>query len=147
MNAWPIEPDVLCASLPAEPRVQPELALLRKHLSEREPSHLIVDLSRVEIISSPGIGALLLLRQMQAERGSRLLLCNVALATKCILRVVGLESVFDYAEDKMEALRALRHSTGSTDEVSSVSRLRDARQEPRGGSRPVVMSADPVQSI
>jgi anti-anti-sigma factor len=145
MNAWSIEPDVLCASLAAEPRVQPELALLRKHLSEREPSHLIVDLSRVEILSSPGIGALLLLRQMQVERGSRLLLCNVALATKCILRVVGLDSVFDYAEDRTEALRALRQSTGSTDEIPSVIGFRDARQESPAGSRPVVLSADPVQ--
>ena len=146
MNAWSIEPDVLCASLPAEPRVQPELALLRKHLSEREPSHLILDLSRVEIISSPGIGGLLLLRQMQAERGSRLLLCNVALATKCILRVVGLDSVFDYAEDKAQALRALRQNTGSTDEVPSASRSRGAGQKPPGGFRRVVLSADPVQS-
>lgn len=117
-NAWLIEPDVLCVSLPAEPKVQSELTLLRKRLAEREPLHLIIDLSHVEILSSPGIGGLLLLRQMQIERGSRLVLCNLALATKCVLRVVGLDSVFDYAEGKRDALRVIHRCAGSEEETA-----------------------------
>lgn len=117
-NAWLIEPDVLCVSLPAEPKVQSELTLLRKRLSEREPLHLIIDLSHVEILSSPGIGGLLLLRQMQIERGCHLVLCNVALATRCVLRVVGLDSVFDYAKSKLEALRVIHHDEGSEEEAA-----------------------------
>jgi anti-anti-sigma regulatory factor len=107
MNVRLLESDILFAFLPAEPLAQPELRLLWKHLYEHEPLHLIVDLSRVEIITSPSIGTLLLLRQLQSERRVRLLLCKPRLATRCILRVVGLESVFDYAEDKPGALKIL----------------------------------------
>jgi anti-anti-sigma factor len=112
MNVRLLESDVLFAFLPAEPQAQPELRLLWRHLAEEGPLHLIVDMSRVEIITSPSIGSLLLLRKLQAEQGVRLLLCNVRLATKCILRVVGLETIFDYADDKLDALKILRHGQG-----------------------------------
>ena len=107
MNIRLLESDVLFAFLPSEPQAQPELRLLWKHLSEREPLHLVIDLSRVEVITSPSIGTLLLLRQMQRERSVRLLLCETRLATKCILRVVGLETIFDYVRDKSDALHVL----------------------------------------
>lgn len=120
MNVRLLEPDILFAFLPAEPLAQPELRLLWKHLYERESLHLVIDLSRVEIITSPSIGTLLLLRQLQSERGVRLLLCRPHLATRCILRVVGLESVFDYAEDKPDALRILRQWQGRPAEGSDI---------------------------
>ena len=108
MNVRLLESDVLFAFLPPEPQTQPELRLLWKHLSEREPLHLVIDMSRVEIITSPSIGTLLLFRRLQSERGVRLLLCEARLATKCILRVVGLDSIFDYAKDKSDALKVVR---------------------------------------
>lgn len=115
-NIRVLEPDILFASLPAEPLAQPELRSLRKHLAHKEPLHLVVDLSRVEIITSPSIGTLLLLRKLQSERGVRLLLSGPRLATRCILRVVGLESVFDYAEDKHSALQMVRQWQGRSAE-------------------------------
>lgn len=112
MNIRLIEPDILFAFLPPEPLAQPELRLVWKHVSQNEPVHLVVDLSRVEIITSPSIGTLLLLRKLQSERGVKLVLCGPRLATKCILRVVGLESVFDYAHDKPDALKKVRQWHG-----------------------------------
>lgn len=105
-----LEPDILHAFLPREPRAQPELRLLWKELSEMDPLHVIIDLSRVEILTSPSIGTMLLIRRLQSERAARLLLCNLHLPTRCILRVVGLDTVFDYATDKPDALRILRAS-------------------------------------
>jgi anti-anti-sigma regulatory factor len=109
MDARLVEPNVLLAFLPSEPLLQPELRLLGRHLSEREPLHLVMDMSRVEIITSPSIGGLLVLRKLQLERRGRLILCNLRLATKCILRVVGLDVAFEYVRDRSEALKALRH--------------------------------------
>ena len=120
MNVRLLESDVLFAFLPPEPLAQPELRLLWKHLSEREPVHLVLDLARVEVITSPSIGTLLLLRRLQSERGARLLLCQTRLATKCILRVVGLDVVFDYAKDKPEALKILRQWKGRSAEALSM---------------------------
>ena len=125
MDVQLLEPDVLFASLPAEPHLQPELKLLWTGLAEREPLHLILDLSRVEIVSSPSLGSLLLLRQRQSERAVRLVLCNVQLATRTILRVVGLDAVFEYADDRPDALRVLRCLPRRPARTSAVGRESD----------------------
>ena len=125
MNVRLLESDVLLASLPPEPQAQPELRLLWRHLSERAPLHLVIDMSRVEVITSPSIGTLLLLRRLQSERGVRLLLCQPRLATKCILRVVGLDAIFDYAKDKPDALKLLRQWQGHSAEALGMGPERD----------------------
>lgn len=110
MDIRHLESDILFTSLPAEPQLGPELALLRRSVLEAQDQHLIVDLSRVEIIMSPSIGGLLLLRRALSEHGRRLILCNVHLATRCILRVVGLDCLFEVTADRFGALTALRQS-------------------------------------
>lgn len=110
MNAKLLEPDILFALLPPEPQLRPELALLRQNVAPAADKHLILDLSRVEIMTSPSIGGLLVLRSLLSARGRRLILCNTRLATKCIFRVAGLDSVFDFARDKTDAVKAIRGS-------------------------------------
>jgi len=94
--------------LPCEPQLRPGLALVRQHLDRMRGKHLILDFTRVEIITSPSIGGLLLLRQVTSEWGGRLIFCSVRLVTKCILRTVGLDLCFEFAEDRSKALKALR---------------------------------------
>ena len=113
MDTRLLEPDVLYVFLPPEPMLRPELTLLRTH-SKTGDQHLILDLSRVEIITSPSIGSLLLLQRQQAQRGRRLVLCGARLATKCIFRVAGLDTMLDLAEDRSEALRAVHRSPVET---------------------------------
>jgi len=105
-----LEPGVLYASLPPEPQLRPELVLLRQSIPEDEETHVILDLSRVEIITSPSIGGLLLLQRQLSQHGRKLVLCSARLATKCIFRVAGLESLLELAADKSEALAALHRS-------------------------------------
>jgi len=114
MDTRLLEPDVLYVFLPPEPMLRPELTSLRAHLGETGDMHLILDLSRVEIITSPSIGKLLLLQRQLAQRGRRLILCSARLATKCILRVAGLDAMLDFAEDKSEALTAVRRSAAES---------------------------------
>ncbi len=119
MKTQMMKPGILFSPLSAEPRACAELALLRTKLAgSQDPVHLILDLSRVEIMSSPSISNLLLLRKMQSQRGARLILCRVHLATRCILRVVGLYSVFECAADKFEALRMLHSAAGFESPIS-----------------------------
>jgi anti-anti-sigma regulatory factor len=105
-----LESDVLLASLPGEPQLRPELVLLQKRMAREPHLHLILDMARVEIITSPSLGRLLLLRRFLAERQRRLLLCNPRLATRCIFRVAGLDGFFEYVRDQTEALKAVRQS-------------------------------------
>jgi anti-anti-sigma factor len=116
MDTRLLEPDVLYVFLPPEPQLRPEAALLRERVRQMRDVHLVLDLSRVEIITSPSIGSLLLLQRQLAQRDRRLVLCGARLATKCILRVAGLDSLLTFAEDKSEALLTLRNSPSTTQE-------------------------------
>jgi anti-anti-sigma factor len=101
---------VWCVLLPAEPQLRSELALLHDRISETNDVDLVLDLSRVEILSSPSLGTLLGLHRLLLDKGRRLILCQLRLVTRGILRVAGLGSVFNLAETKTEALRALEQS-------------------------------------
>jgi anti-anti-sigma factor len=100
--------------LPPEPTLRPDLTLLRQRLPQGPDRHLILDLSRVEIITSPSIGNLLLLQRQLAQGGHRLILCSARLATRCIFRVAGLDTLLEFAEDKADALAAVRQSAVET---------------------------------
>jgi anti-anti-sigma factor len=105
-----LEPGILYVSLPPEPQLHPELVLLRRRLSEDGEMHVILDFSRVEIITSPSIGALLLLQRQLSQRGWKLVLCSVRPATTCIFRVAGLDLLLELAADKSEALAVVHRS-------------------------------------
>lgn len=113
MDARLLEPDVLYVLLPSEPQLRPELALLRQRVGESADVHLILDLSRIEIITSPSIGALLLLQRQLSQRGRNLVLCSARLATKCIFRVAGLDTLLDFAADRTEAMAVVRSAQTS----------------------------------
>jgi len=147
MDTRQLEPDVLFAMLPAEPQLQAELTLLRQTVVQAQNRHLIVDFSRVEIITSLSIGNLLLLQKVVSQQGRRLVLCSVRLATKCIFRVVGLDGLFEFAGDKFEALKALRSSDSPGGDVPRGGRGRSepATPEataPRNAARTPGMTGD-----
>ena len=102
------EPDVLYVVLPPEPMLRPELTLLRQRLPQEPDRHLILDLSRVEIITSPSIGSVLLLQRQLTQQGHWLILCGARLTTRCILQVARLDALLEFAEDEAEALIAVR---------------------------------------
>jgi anti-anti-sigma factor len=85
-----------------------ELAQLRENLAQEAGTHLVLDLGCVEIITSPCLGSLLALQHVLSQCGRRLILCNARLATRCIFRVAGLDSVFEFQNNRLDALKALR---------------------------------------
>jgi len=107
MDIRQLERDTRLILLPAEPQLRREIAGVRRQLERMRGSHLIVDFSRVEIITSPSIGDLLLLQKVVLDRGGRMICCNLRFVTKCILRTVGLDLHFEFAEDKPKALQTL----------------------------------------
>lgn len=106
MDTQLLEPDILYVSLPPEPQLRPQLTQLQERLPQIADKHLVLDFSRVEIITSPSIGSLLLLQTQLAQRGRRLVLYGTRLATRCIFRVAGLDTLLDLAGEKVEALTA-----------------------------------------
>jgi anti-anti-sigma factor len=107
-----MEPHVLYAPLAAEPHLQKDLEVLRTRVRALEGTHVIVDLSNVDTITSPSIGSLVLLYKFLHQRGQRLILCRTRLVTQSILYVAGLSDLFEFAADNVEAL-ALLHDPGT----------------------------------
>lgn len=102
------EPDILLVSLSPEPQLTQELAHLRENLARGADENLVLDLAGVEIVTSLCLGRLLALQQVLSQHGRRLVLCSVRLATKCIFRVAGLDDVFEFQNNRLDALKSLR---------------------------------------
>lgn len=102
--------DVIFVALPfSEPEIADKLKSVNEIVSSRPDFDVIVDFSKVEIITSSSIGNLMILRNFLHEQDRRLILCNVAPMTKCIFVVAGLKDIFEFADDKYAALDAVQH--------------------------------------
>ena len=101
----------MVVDLPAkEPKIADELKSVNNSVADGPDCDVIIDFSKVEIITSSSISNLLILRNLLSERGRRLIFCNVAVVTKCIFTVAGLDAVFEFAENKPSAVAAV-HAT------------------------------------
>jgi len=63
------------------------------------PARLIVDMSHVDFCDSTGINVLLAAHRQARERGGELQLASPGSATRKVLQVTGLESVFTVLDD------------------------------------------------
>jgi anti-anti-sigma factor len=100
--------DTVLVELPPEPQIGDELKTIAEVVQDRCECDVILDFSRVDVLTSSSLSKLLRLRKLLAECGHRLVFCSVAPATKGILTVTGLDGVFELAEDKFAALATLQ---------------------------------------
>lgn len=103
--------DALLVELPPkEPRIANELRRVNELVSNKDNCNVIVDFSKVEIMSSASISNLMILRDMLSGSGHQLVLCSVSLPIKGIFTVIGLEALFDFTNDKSAALESIGHA-------------------------------------
>ncbi len=103
-----ISSNLLLVDLPvATGSIDAELQEVNTSLGTRPKCDVIIDFSKVELITSSGISNLLILYNLLADNGKKMILCNLAVPTKCIFTVAGLNEVFTFAEDRTEALSTL----------------------------------------
>jgi anti-anti-sigma factor len=99
--------DVLFVDLPSKAwQIENELKNLNETVSTRSDCDVVIDFFRVEIITSSSISNLMILRKLMQEHGRQLILCNVAVMTKYIFTVAGLDKVFDFVDDRLTAIAA-----------------------------------------
>ena len=96
--------DVLFVTLPKEPQLGDELKTVNEIVSNRCDYDVVIDFSRVEILTSVSISNLMILNKLLSGLGHRLILCNVSFVTKCIFTVIGVKTLFEFADDKFAAL-------------------------------------------
>ncbi len=85
---------VLCPAGDIVASVTDELRLQLKDLIQQHPSPLVLDLARVELIDSVGIGLLIAAHNSLSKRGQRLALENVNADLAALLRTMRLDKHF-----------------------------------------------------
>jgi anti-anti-sigma regulatory factor len=86
----------------------PELRHTNEMLEENPKRNVIMDFSKIQMLTSSNLSNLMILNNMLTENGYRLILCNVSFQIKCEFTVCGLRDVFYFADDKFEAMARLR---------------------------------------
>ena len=107
--------DVIYVVLPPEPRIREKLKELNEKVSKNCDFNIVIDFSYIEVVTSTSISNLITLQNWLDGSGYKLVLCNVAVVTKCIFDVAGLDKVFKFAVDKFDALSILKQSDPAVD--------------------------------
>ena len=94
--------------LPPEPEMGDELQSVTELVRDRGDCEVVVDFSKIDIVTSSSLSKLLKLRKLLGDCGHRLVFCSVAPATKGIFTVTGLDGVFEIVDDKFVALASLQ---------------------------------------
>jgi anti-anti-sigma factor len=109
VQTW--SPDVIFVNLPREMDRHSELQTVVDTLRRKGDHNVVVDFSRVDLVGSLTFSRLLELRSLLRASGRRLVLCNVAPATKGVFTVAQLDRLFDFVKDKRAALASLQPGT------------------------------------
>ena len=110
MQVQNLSEDVVFVVLPAEPQISDALKSFNKTVSTRCDFDVIIDFSKVEMLTSPSISNLVILQRWVYGSGHRLVFCNVSFATRCIFRTVRLDAFIDFADDKFAALELIQRA-------------------------------------
>ena len=100
--------DIILVDLPSEPDMGEELKTITQMARDRGDCEVVIDFSRVDIVTSSSLSKLLRLKKLMSDCGHRLVFCNVAPATKGIFTVTGLDGIFEIVDDKFIALASLQ---------------------------------------
>ena len=109
MGIQNLSEDIILVELPSDnQKIAEELKAVNETITAKSHCNIIIDLTRVEIITSPNISNLLILRSLLQESGHQLVLSNVDTMTKCIFVVAGLNETFTFVDDNSAALEAIK---------------------------------------
>jgi anti-anti-sigma factor len=100
--------DIILVDLPPEPQMGDEIKSATEMVRDRGDCEVVIDFSKVDIVTSSSLSKMLRLRKLLADCGHRLVFCNVAAATKGIFTVTGLDGIFEMVDDKFVALASLQ---------------------------------------
>ena len=100
--------DIVLVDLPQEPELGDEIRTATEVVRDRGDCEVVVDFSKVDIITSSSLSKLLKLRKLLSDCGHRLVFCSVAPATKGIFTITGLDGIFEIVDDKFVALASLQ---------------------------------------
>jgi anti-anti-sigma regulatory factor len=98
------EKNIVLVELSALPEMSDQLDRLAEEVGKGAHPDVVIDFSGVDIITTPAIKKLLIIRKLLVDCGHRLVLCGLAANTKGVFTVTGLDRVFEFADDKSAVL-------------------------------------------
>ncbi len=99
---------IVLVELPCEPQTREELIHLVRYVRDRGNCDVVIDFSKVNIMTSASMAALLRLKKLLEDCAHRLSLCCVGPATRGILSVTGLENFFEIFDDRFDVLATVQ---------------------------------------
>ena len=109
MGIQDISENVVLADVTTEPGLNEELKNVTEVVRERGDCDVVIDFSKVDIVTSSSLSKLLKLRKLLMDCNRRLVLCCVAKATRAIFSVTALDDVFEMVDDQFAALASLNN--------------------------------------
>jgi len=100
--------DVILVELPQEPQIADEISAVIEMARDRGDCDVVIDFEEVDIVTSSSLSSLLKLRKLLSDCQQRLVFCNVAPATKSIFTITGIDSIFEFVDNKAIALTGLQ---------------------------------------
>ncbi len=107
MGIQDLAENIVLVDASPEPSLNEELKNVTEAVRERGDCDVVIDFSHVDIVTSSSLSKLLKLRKLLSDCEHRLVLCNVATATRAIFSVTALDGIFEMVEDQFAALAAL----------------------------------------
>ena len=105
--------DILLITLPEQPQHGDEINIVNKLLSDSVDFDVIVDFSKVEMLTSGSICGLMILSKLLQGAERKLVLYNLPPAIKQIFERTGLITVFDLADDEFDAQQHIQDKKSS----------------------------------
>jgi anti-anti-sigma regulatory factor len=96
--------NILLVNLPSQPQQSDEFETLNGMLSETIDHDVVMDFSRVEMLTSESICGLLILAKLLEGAGHEFVLCSIPAAINDIFNRTGLLSVFEFADTETDAI-------------------------------------------
>lgn len=105
--------DILLITLPEQPQYGDEIEIVNRMLSDSVDLDVMVDFSKVEILTSESICGLMILSKLLQGAERKLVLYNLPSAIRQIFERTGLVSVFDLAGDELDARQHIQDTESS----------------------------------
>lgn len=103
--------DIVVVELADDPQIGEDLKAVIERVAGAETGHVphvVLNMSLVSYITSSNISQLLRLRKLVTDVSCQLRLCSVDERVMSVLRVAGLERIFEFSPDPMTALASIQ---------------------------------------
>ena len=113
MGVQEFSENVLLITLPVEPQQGDELDKVKTLLCEEANRDIIIDFSKVMILTSESLSDLMILDRILGESRHLMVLCNVPSKIQHIFVRTGLAAIFEFTKDELAALQYIRSESHS----------------------------------